>query len=35
MTKNLAALVGPDQPWMTTEAFRSALEKNLAIRLDV
>ena len=35
MTKDLAALVGPDQPWLTTEAFLSALDKNLAIRLDV
>ena len=34
-TKDLAALVGPDQPWLTTEAFLSALDKNLAIRLDV
>jgi isocitrate dehydrogenase len=31
MTKDLAALVGPDQPWLTTDAFLSALDKNLAI----
>jgi isocitrate dehydrogenase len=35
MTKDLAALVGPDQPWLTTDAFLSVLDKNLAIRLDV
>ena len=33
MTKDLAALVGPDQEWMTTEAFLSALDRNLAARL--
>src|SRR6478752_2498579 len=33
MTKDLAALVGPDQPWMTTEDFLSALDENLAARL--
>jgi isocitrate dehydrogenase len=33
MTKDLAALVGPDQQWMTTEAFLSALDRNLAARL--
>jgi isocitrate dehydrogenase len=33
MTKDLAALVGPDQPWMTTEDFLSALDENLASRL--
>jgi isocitrate dehydrogenase len=33
MTKDLAALVGPNQPWMTTEDFLSALDENLAARL--
>jgi isocitrate dehydrogenase len=33
MTKDLAALVGPDELWMTTEAFLSALDRNLAARL--
>ncbi|MDR0417804.1 MAG: NADP-dependent isocitrate dehydrogenase [Propionibacteriaceae bacterium] len=30
MTKDLALLVGPDQPWLTTEAFLAALDANLA-----
>jgi isocitrate dehydrogenase len=29
MTKDLAALVGPDQPWLTTEEFLGALDENL------
>ncbi len=33
MTKDLAALVGRDQAWMTTEDFLSALDDNLAARL--
>ena len=30
MTKDLALLVGPDQPWLTTEEFLGAIEANLA-----
>ena len=33
MTKDLALLVGPDQPWQTTEDFLDALDANLAARL--
>ena len=33
MTKDLALLVGPDQPWLTTEEFLDTLDKNLATRL--
>jgi isocitrate dehydrogenase len=33
MTKDLAALVGPDQGWETTEEFLDTLDKNLATRL--
>ena len=33
MTKDLAALVGPDQPWLTTEDFFAALDAELARRL--
>ena len=33
MTKDLALLVGPDQEWLTTEAFLAALDENLAARL--
>jgi isocitrate dehydrogenase len=33
MTKDLAGLVGPDQPWQTTEEFLDTLDKNLATRL--
>jgi len=29
MTKDLALLVGPDQAWLTTEAFLAALDENL------
>jgi isocitrate dehydrogenase len=29
MTKDLALLVGPDQPWLTTEQFLAAIEENL------
>ncbi|MGI5951659.1 MAG: NADP-dependent isocitrate dehydrogenase [Brooklawnia sp.] len=33
MTKDLALLVGPDQPWLTTEEFLNALDENLRHRL--
>ncbi len=33
MTKDLAALVGRDQAWLTTEEFLSALDENLSTRL--
>jgi isocitrate dehydrogenase len=29
MTKDLALLVGPDQPWLTTNQFLDALDTNL------
>jgi isocitrate dehydrogenase len=29
MTKDLALLIGPDQPFLTTEAFLAALDENL------
>ncbi len=29
MTKDLAILIGPDQPWMTTEKFFEAIVANL------
>jgi isocitrate dehydrogenase len=29
MTKDLAALVSKDQPWLTTQAFLDTLDKNL------
>ncbi len=29
MTKDLAILIGPDQPWMTTEKFFDAITENL------
>ena len=34
MTKDLAALIGPDQPWLTTEDFLGALDENLSARLN-
>jgi isocitrate dehydrogenase len=33
MTKDLAALVGPEATWLTTEDFLSVLDENLAYRL--
>ena len=33
MTKDLALLVGPQQPWLTTEDFLTALDENLSARL--
>jgi len=29
MTKDLAVLVGPEQPWQTTEEFLAAIDENL------
>jgi isocitrate dehydrogenase len=34
MTKDLALLIGPDQPWLTTEEFFGALDSNLKKALD-
>ena len=33
MTKDLAALVGPEQPWQTTEEFLASITENLKTRL--
>jgi len=35
MTKDLAILVSPDQPWLTTEQFLDALDRGLQQRLGV
>lgn len=32
MTKDLAQLIGPGQPWLTTEQFLAALDENLRKR---
>ena len=29
MTKDLATLIGPDQPWLSTERFLDAVDQNL------
>jgi len=29
MTKDLAMLIGPDQPWLTTQDFLAAIDANL------
>ncbi len=29
MTKDLALLVGPDQPWLTTNQFFAKIDENL------
>ncbi|WP_394653160.1 NADP-dependent isocitrate dehydrogenase [uncultured Sphingomonas sp.] len=33
MTKDLAILIGPDQPWMTTEQFFEAVRQNLETKM--
>ena len=33
MTKDLALLVGPDQPWLETIAFMDAIDANLKAAL--
>ncbi len=33
MTKDLAVLIGPDQPWLTTEEFMGEIEKELRRRV--
>ena len=30
MTKDLAMLIGPDEPWLDTDGFMNALDENLA-----
>jgi len=34
MTKDLAILIGPDQPWMTTEQFFEAIRENLEAAME-
>jgi isocitrate dehydrogenase len=29
MTKDLALLVGPEEPWLTTQEFLAAIDENL------
>jgi isocitrate dehydrogenase len=29
MTKDLALLIGPDEPWQTTEEFLASIDENL------
>ncbi|MDR0432044.1 MAG: NADP-dependent isocitrate dehydrogenase [Bifidobacteriaceae bacterium] len=33
MTKDLAVLIGPEQPWLTTQQFLDALDRELARRI--
>jgi len=33
MTKDLALLIGPDQPWLTTEQFLDALDRGLQAKM--
>ena len=33
MTKDLALLIAPDAPWLTTDEFMNALDENLARKL--
>jgi isocitrate dehydrogenase len=34
MTKDLAVLIGPDQPWQTTEEFLASIDENLGRALN-
>jgi isocitrate dehydrogenase len=33
MTKDLAVLIGPDQPWLTTVQFLDKLEEGIRARM--
>ncbi|MBV8151507.1 MAG: NADP-dependent isocitrate dehydrogenase [Candidatus Eremiobacteraeota bacterium] len=35
MTKDLALLIGPDQPWLNTEGFLNAIDRELARRMSL
>jgi isocitrate dehydrogenase len=35
MTKDLALLVGPDQPWLSTTGFLDAVDSNLKKAMGV
>ncbi|MGE5548111.1 MAG: NADP-dependent isocitrate dehydrogenase [Solirubrobacterales bacterium] len=35
MTKDLAILIGPDQPWMTTKGFLDKLDENLKKKMGI
>jgi len=35
MTKDLAMLIGPDQPWLTTEDFLSAIDRRLKEKMQL
>ena len=34
MTKDLAILIGPDEPWLTTEQFLDELDRELRRRME-
>jgi isocitrate dehydrogenase len=34
MTKDLALLIAPDAPWLTTDEFMAAIDENLAKKLN-
>ena len=33
MTKDLAVLIGPEQPWLTTNQFLDKLDENLKAKM--
>ncbi len=35
MTKDLALLVGPDEPYLTTQDFLAAIDENLSKQLSL
>ena len=35
MTKDLAALIGPEEPWQTTQEFLASVEANLKQEMNL
>jgi isocitrate dehydrogenase len=35
MTKDLAALIGPQEPWQTTQEFLASVEANLKQEMNL
>ena len=35
MTKDLALLIGPDEPWQTTEQFLASIDENLKKEMNL
>jgi isocitrate dehydrogenase len=35
MTKDLALLIGPDEPWQTTQEFLASIDENLQKEMNL